>query len=149
MAINTKSLTIVANAIAAALDACDKTSADKTPALIAALGGADKASAQAALRPIMAVRYGVECGETKTGKVTVPTDTPEGKRVHNRVAYLCKLAYPETANEREELQVPKAIQALADALAQACAKHKKCRSLAESRRLANTALSAALSNLPK
>ena len=149
MAINTKSLTIVANAIAAALDTADKVSADNLPKLIAALGGADKASAQAALRPIMAVRYGVECGETKTGKVTVPTDTPEGKRVHNRVAYLCKLAYPETANEREELQVPKAIQALADALAQACAKHKKCRSLAESRRLANTALSAALSNLPK
>ena len=97
----------------------------------------------------MAVRYGVECGETQSGKVTVPTDTPEGKRVHNRVAYLCKLAYPETSEERVELQVPKAIQALADALAQACAKHKKCRSLAESRRLANTALAAALSNLPK
>lgn len=141
MAINTKSLTIVANAIAAALDACDKISMDKTPALVAALGGADKASAQAALRPILAVRYGVECGETKTGKVTVPTDTPEGKRVHNRVAYLCKLAYPETVAEREELAVPAAIQKLADALAVACAEYE------ESRRLANTALSAALSNL--
>ena len=67
MAINTKSLSAVATILAKAYDARVKAGTDNTPALVNALGGADKEAARAALRPLLAPRYGVEGRESKSG----------------------------------------------------------------------------------
>jgi hypothetical protein len=142
MAINTKALTAVAITLAKAYDAREKASTANTPALVSALGGADKEAARAALRPLLAPRYGVEGRESKTGKMMFPSDTEEGKRLHNCVAYIVSLAYPKSSEERVEIEVPAEVQAWMDAVVK-----KTNNGYEECGTILRSALAIALSNL--
>lgn len=144
MAINTKALSAVATILAKAYDARVKAGTDNTPALVNALGGADKEAARAALRPLLAPRYGVEGRESKSGKLMFPSDTEEGKRLHNCVAYIVSLAYPKTSEERVSIEVPAEVQAWMDAVVK-----KTNNGYLEAGTILKSALATALSNLPK
>ena len=137
---NTAAISAI-NAIARADKAADAVTAKHLPALRTACVGWSRDEVKAAILAPYAAGRGITLNTTKDGVLRWPSDVDgvdAAKRGCNR---LIAAILGDTKAEAETLEVPAAIQKLADALAQACNEYE------EARRLANTALSAALSNL--
>lgn len=129
------------NAIARADKAADAVTAKHLPALRAACVGWSRDEVKAAILEPYAKGRGITLNTTKAGVLRWPSDVDGVDAAKKGCNRLISAIMGDSKNEREVLEVPATIQKLADALAKACSEYE------EARRLANTALSAALSNL--
>lgn len=137
---NAAAVTAIAT-IARADKAADAVTTKHLPTLQAACKGWTRDEIKAAILEPYAKGRGITLNSTKDGVLRWPSDVDGVDAAKKGCNRLISAIMGDSKNEREVLEVPTAIQKLADALAKACSEYE------ESRRLANTALSAALSKL--
>ena len=137
---NTAAISAI-SAIAKAHKAADAVTTKHLPELKAACAGWTRDEVKAAILAPYAAGRGITLNTTKDGVLRWPSDVDGVDAAKKGCNRLISAIIGDTKAESETLEVPAHIRLLADKLAKACNEYE------EARRLANTALSAALSKL--